>query len=566
MSSSSGLLDFFILEASDYVEQLDGAVASGGASGPGHEAFLRAARSLRGTATMARVGGIAEIASALERIGRGLRDGAAKWDPALAGAVVAAVDDLKILIRAVRTWGATEDQRARERVADLVRHAPIAQPPHPTPTTSGAGGTGFLAAETSQIAIALDAFVARPSGRDALSVALERARALRGVAAIRDLPPLPDIVEAIETAAKPFELGTGEATGPQLSVLAAAVRALRAVSREIAATGKPDPDSADALAFAAAAAALEEIPTEAEQIVPIADLFFNDEGPHVVSTAPNPPTTPAQRFRMEVVSHAEHLARLIGDAKRNLTSQQGQKSGRALSSALRTLESSAAGFGERAVAAFVAGVRHATTSLDKTALGAVEEVAKLLSNPGTRPETLAERLSALSAPSGLDAAIAAGLQNGEFPSSIKPSYPSLMKTLGLGEESYDRGETQAAPSGAAASAPRPAAATAPVPQQAPPPAPAGSGYQLRSPTPTGQELHSLLGEGISGISRLEEHPLSAPVALPDEMVVPIETLLYSGRDALVRAREIRDSIRRDGGTPAPETLEELFALLDLATS
>ena len=47
-------------------------------------------------------------------------------------------------------------------------------------------------------------------------------------------------------------------------------------------------------------------------------------------------------------------------------------------------------------------------------------------------------------------------------------------------------------------------------------------------------------------------------------VVPIESLLYEGRSALGRALELRDEIRRGGGAPSTEQLDELFDLLDLA--
>ena len=62
-------------------------------------------------------------------------------------------------------------------------------------------------------------------------------------------------------------------------------------------------------------------------------------------------------------------------------------------------------------------------------------------------------------------------------------------------------------------------------------------------------------------------PLVGPdndVPLIHELVLPIETLLYRGDSALRRAREIRDEIRSGGGAPSAETLDELFALLDLA--
>src|SRR5215213_2905158 len=110
MSTQAGLLDFFILEASDYIEQLDGLVARAGGGQPDADSFTRSARSLRGSATMAKLSGIAEVSTALERMGRSLRDGSLKWDAGLQGAAVAAIDDLKLLLRSVRTWGEEENR------------------------------------------------------------------------------------------------------------------------------------------------------------------------------------------------------------------------------------------------------------------------------------------------------------------------------------------------------------------------------------------------------------------------------------------------------------------------
>ena len=70
----------------------------------------------------------------------------------------------------------------------------------------------------------------------------------------------------------------------------------------------------------------------------------------------------------------------------------------------------------------------------------------------------------------------------------------------------------------------------------------------------------MLQQGISGLGGLDNRPLSEPAP------VPITSLLYSGRSALGRAIEIRNSLRSRGGAPDPESLAELFDLLDLATA
>jgi HPt (histidine-containing phosphotransfer) domain-containing protein len=510
MSSSAGLLDFFILEASDYIEQLDGLVARAGGAAPDADAFTRSARSLRGSATMAKLGGIAEVSTALERLGRSLRDGSLTWDAALQGASTAAIDDLKILLRGVRTWGEPENRRVTARLADLGRYLSAGGRPQPTPVAAGIGAS-FLAAEAAQIAAALDAFVARPEARDAFELALGRVRALRGVAALKDLPPLAEVIDAVERAAKPVELRTAAPSAPQLALFAAAVRVLRAAAQEMAARGRPNPLAPEMDEFARASAALDDVLGTSDEIVPVASLFYADAGPHVVSSAPHPPTTPRERFRLEVVSQAEHLRVLIAECTNAPDSAAVGRLGRALRSGVRALQAAAESFGQRELAQFLGRAAERLLArptptgpaLDPRVVLSLSEIATLLADPNTPPDTIATRIAALS---------------GSTASGLTP----------------------------------PASQPAVVPR--------------RQPTPTGRELQTFLQSGIAGFSTLSERPLSQPVPLVDETVVPIQTLLYTGRGALDRAREIRQEIAREGGAASPDALAELFDLLDLAAA
>ena len=75
MSVAVGLLDFYILEASEYVDQLDALVGAAVQTPPESTPFITAARALRGSSTMAKLLRMAELAGSVERVGRGLRDG-----------------------------------------------------------------------------------------------------------------------------------------------------------------------------------------------------------------------------------------------------------------------------------------------------------------------------------------------------------------------------------------------------------------------------------------------------------------------------------------------------------
>ncbi|NUQ19489.1 MAG: hypothetical protein HOQ09_00860, partial [Gemmatimonadaceae bacterium] len=86
-------------------------------------------------------------------------------------------------------------------------------------------------------------------------------------------------------------------------------------------------------------------------------------------------------------------------------------------------------------------------------------------------------------------------------------------------------------------------------------------------TPTGRDLAALLDTGISALGQqLSQRPLSAPVSIVDESLVPIESLLYRGRAALDRAVALRNELRGASRTPSSEELGELYDLLDLATT
>jgi hypothetical protein len=79
-----------------------------------------------------------------------------------------------------------------------------------------------------------------------------------------------------------------------------------------------------------------------------------------------------------------------------------------------------------------------------------------------------------------------------------------------------------------------------------------------------QELGALLDAGIRKLGALQAVPLAEPMPLPEQPPVPIDVLLYRGRAAIERCREIRDQLRSAGGQVDADALGELFDLLDLA--
>ena len=69
---------------------------------------------------------------------------------------------------------------------------------------------------------------------------------------------------------------------------------------------------------------------------------------------------------------------------------------------------------------------------------------------------------------------------------------------------------------------------------------------------------------LAALDSLTSAPWLEPAQIPEETIVPIESLLYRGRAALDRAIEIRDEIRRTESAADADALEELFDLLELA--
>ncbi|OYV65122.1 MAG: hypothetical protein B7Z72_12515, partial [Gemmatimonadetes bacterium 21-71-4] len=236
MTSPAGFIDFFVLEAGEYIEQLDGLTQRAGGSAPDGAEMQRTARALRGAATMAKLPPFAELAGAVEGIGRATRDDVVDWTPALRSAMIAAIDDLKILVRAARAWGDAETDRARARTRELAAFAPA--PRRSVSVAAQPAPPSYLVGEANNIAAGLELLATRPDNRASAGVVLGRVRALRGVAGIKELPPLADVAEAAETAARPLELGEPRLSLERVEVLRAAAALLRRIAAALR-DGKP---------------------------------------------------------------------------------------------------------------------------------------------------------------------------------------------------------------------------------------------------------------------------------------------------------------------------------------
>ncbi len=530
--SPAGILDFFVLEASEYVDQLDSLLQHASTGSPDADAMQKLARALRGSATMAKLPAFSEVAAGIERVGRAVREGGLPWDVALRGVVISAVDDCKIFLRNVRTWSDADSARAKTRVAELTGYAPPrGGTPLASPTT--VGHDAYLANEASNIGAGLELIATRPTDRDSAANVLRRVRALRGIASVKDHPALADVLEAAEDAAHTIE--TGQPTGlERITLLQSAAAVLRSIAANLRAGAGHAVAPTDLAKFMTAMDAMQDRETGSDRVVPIADLFYQDGAPGVVQAAAHPPTTPAQRFRLEAVNQGEHLRRVISDARDAHDDLGRERVRRSLRSALRALTQSAESYGEGEVAAFVQSRAAAALHLDAPALAALDNVAGVLAQPGTDATTLSERIRAL----------------------MRARTSGSMPAIALTPVSV-----RAMPTPAAAS---PVAPPMPFAQERV--APAASALAAEAPatgTPS-EKLGALLDSGIASLGALQMTPLSSPVTIEEQPPVPIGVLLYRGRAAIERCREIRDDVRRAGGVPNADALSELFDLLDLA--
>ncbi len=512
---TGGLLDFFTLEASEYVEQLDGLVSRAISAPPDADSFTRAIRALRGAATMAKLDPIAELAAGVERLAKKVREGALPWDNATRAVAIAAIDDVKILIHNVRGWSAADDARAWRGIEELERVAPKT-----VVTAPFRSGSAFLSSAAADAAAGLLEFAENPGTPAQFAQMMEKVRALRGVAALNDLPPMGEVVDAVDAAAKAIELGQEEATAERRRLFRTAARVLLEGGHAVRQGGRPPVDSPAVREFSLASATLSGS-GDGDDVVPIASLLMEGNS---VEPATNPPTTAAQRFRLEVVSQAEHLRRLVHDGRHVADTATRERISRELRSAVRALARAAQSFGAVEIANLFLAAERTAAALAPATLDVLDSAALLLSASDAAPE------------------------------SVKPQFVTLSQSL-----------TEAGPPPRIATPAAPVARTAtPIatPIAAAKPMPAGTG----SAAPSGAALRNLLATGLSGLAPLAETNLAAPVVGEDDDVVPIEDLLLRGRDALERALQIGDALRHSGAVPDPATLSELYDLLQLAAA
>jgi hypothetical protein len=538
MTQPLGMSDFFALEAGEYLDRLDALLQP--PAPPAAEELVRLARALRGSALMASQQGIARAAMGFEAFARGVREGRRPWDPATKQIAIRAVDDLKIFVRKAASWTNADTAKAEALASQLEQLGgrPSGQVRAAEAMGLDAGARAFVAREGAAIASALDragrAMRANPMAHDPLQQVLKALQPLRGLAALNDLPPLPDLLEGIEQAigeisrtsgAPPAGLGD---TIAELFQMAAT--SIAHAAREVAERGRPDPESAEFRKFAGLLVHFMDSEPDVVSIETVGTIVRRGTPPGGESARP------ATLARLELVSHGEHLRQAADSLERAPSATQRELRAHTLGGTFRALGSAGGGPVAERVAEFAQAAREAVTSgiaVNQPALFAAEvrKAGEILSASGTSDET----------------AIAAALAG---------------VTLAVRQL---RSPSTAAPP------PQPPPTAVAPPKPSAPPAPTASPVGAESSPDlagTWTRYQQMVAAGV-GPASLEELIAGAPghgagTSRGNGEPVDIKTLLYKGASARQRAQELREAAKRASGESLRAIIDEVCDLVVLA--
>jgi len=531
--NAMGMSDFFALEAGDYLDRLDALFQT---PAPDAEEMVRLARALRGSALMAGQQPIARAAMGLEALARGLREGRRQWDVAVKQLATRAVDDLKKFIRKASSW-TPQDTALAEALATQLEQlggtgsAPGARASGQVRAAEGtgldAGARAFVAREGAAIASALDragrTLRANPLAHDPLQAVLKAIQPLRGLAALNDLPPLPDLLDGIEQAIGELSRTSSNAPPAGLGDRIAELFQMAATSiahaaREVAERGRPDTESAEFRKFAALLVQFIDSEPDVVPIEHVATIVRRGTAPAGAAERPAP------LGRVELVSHGEHLRQAADSLERAPSSTQRELRAHTLGGTFRALSAAGGGPVAERVAEFAQAAREAVTTgiaVSQPVLFAAElrKAGEILSASGSGDET---------ATAAAIAAVTLAIRR-----LSEPPPTSIAPPVVVDESATDIAGTW-------------------------------SVYQRMVGAGVGPaSLEELLSGGSPGRGPGAPRPPERPSGNGGE-AVDIRTLLYKGARARQRAQELRDLAKRSSGDELRAIIDELGDLVVLA--
>jgi len=533
------MADFFALEAGEYLDRLDALLQA--PAPPAADELVRLARALRGSALMANQQPIARTAMGFEAFARGVREGRRPWDAATKQIAVRAVDDLKIFVRKAASWTDADTAKAEGLASQLEQWGgrPSAQIRAAEAMGLDAGARAFVAREGAAIASALDragrALRTNPLAHDPLQQVLKALQPLRGLAALNDLPPLPDLLEGIEQALGEVSRRSGALPAGFGDTIAElfqmAATSIAHAAREVAERGRPDPESAEFRKFAGLLVGFMQSEPDIVPIETVATIVRRGR-PLAGESAP-----PATLGRLELVSHGEHLRQAADSLERAPSATQRELRAHTLAGTFRALGSAGGGLVAERVAEFAQAAREAVTSgiaVNQPARFAAElrKAGEILSGSSSDDET-----ATAAALAGVTLALRR--LGGSAPEPTAPAGPTRPA-----DRVRSSGATRA-------------------PGRAPsePPIGAGSATDIAG---TWTRYQQLVAAGV-GPASLEELISGTPRSAGNGAEpVDIRTLLYRGARARERVQELREAAKRASGDALRAIIDEVCDLVVLA--
>src|SRR5213078_3073767 len=122
---------------------------------------------------------------------------------------------------------------------------------------------------------AAQALRANPLAHDPLQHVARALQPLRGLAALTDLPPLPDLLDGIEQTIAELAQSGLEPRTDIAELFQTAAAAIARSARDVAERGRPDPEGAEFRKFAALL--VQSMESEPD-VVSIGALYYNDSG------------------------------------------------------------------------------------------------------------------------------------------------------------------------------------------------------------------------------------------------------------------------------------------------
>ena len=336
---SVGLLDFFVLEASDYVDRLQRLASTDEPRGPDAATLLKLARGLRGSAVMAKLGSFADAASGVERGGRLLHEGRIAWTTNIALSMLEAVAELRALIPMARLWGESHDERARSAGDRLTKVLDDAEHRGALMQSGGVAAVAAAASKNSAVRAFFDSIdhAARPTVS----------------------PTVPPVFPPAQVATTPATRSTTPAPSA------------RPVPRLSASPDAPMP------------------------IVPIASLAPNNDTESVVFRAPNPAISFAQRFVADVSPLVGSLRARLAPLRQGAMQEAGADMMAAFRPVLVSLRDIGASYQYDDVRTFCDAVLAAQAPVPAASAGALDSALSVILQQDLAPHVRAQRLAEL---------------------------------------------------------------------------------------------------------------------------------------------------------------------------